>query len=54
MADDLSAPLGRKAAKPVSRGLNLNLKPTALPLARIAFGVAALIVVGIVGLKFAS
>ncbi len=47
MADDLSAPLGRKAAKPASRGLNLNLKPTALPLARIAFGVAALIVVGI-------
>jgi polysaccharide deacetylase 2 family uncharacterized protein YibQ len=46
MAEDLSAPLGRKAAKP-ARGINLNLKPTALPLARIAFGVTALIVVGI-------
>ena len=47
MAEDLSAPLGRRraAAKPASRGL--KLKPTALPLARIAFGVAAFIVVGI-------
>ncbi len=45
MAEDLSAPLGRKrAAKP---GRNLNLKPTSLPLARIAFGVAALIVAGV-------
>ncbi|MEO7221133.1 MAG: divergent polysaccharide deacetylase family protein [Devosia sp.] len=45
MAEDLSAPLGRKraAAKP---GKSLDLKPTSLPLARIAFGVAALIVVG--------
>jgi polysaccharide deacetylase 2 family uncharacterized protein YibQ len=47
MAEDLSAPLGRKAAKPAGRGLHLDLKPSALPLARIAFGVAALIVVGI-------
>ena len=47
MAEDLSAPLGRRraAAKPASRGV--KLKPTALPLARIAFGVAAFIVVGI-------
>ena len=47
MAEDLSAPLGRKTTKPASRGLTLNLKPTALPLARIAFGVTALIVVGV-------
>lgn len=47
MAEDLSAPLGRKTTKPAPRGLTLNLKPTALPLARIAFGVTALIVVGI-------
>ena len=46
MAEDLSAPLGRKVTKP-ARGIKLNLKPSALPLARIAFGVAALIVVGI-------
>jgi uncharacterized protein len=41
--------LGRKraAAKPASRRLDLNLAPSALPLARIAFGVAALIVVGV-------
>ncbi len=47
MADDLSAPLGRRraAAKPASRGL--GLKPTSLPLARIAFGVAGLIIVGV-------
>jgi polysaccharide deacetylase 2 family uncharacterized protein YibQ len=47
MADDLSAPLGRKraAAKPAAR--TLNLAPSNLPLARIAFGVAALIVVGV-------
>lgn len=46
MADDLSAPLGgKRAAKP---GRKLDLKPTSLPLARIAFGVAALIVVGVV------
>ena len=41
MAEDLSAPLGRKraAAKPAAtRGV--NLAPTSLPLARIAFGVA--------------
>jgi polysaccharide deacetylase 2 family uncharacterized protein YibQ len=46
MAEDLSAPLGRRAAaKPVLRGL--DLKPVSFPLARIAFGVAALIVVGV-------
>src|SRR5215217_8045298 len=48
MAEDLSAPLGRKrvATKPVAaRGA--TLAPSKLPLARIAFGVAALIVVGI-------
>lgn len=45
MAQDLSTPLGRKsAAKPAAR---LTLKPTAFPLARVAFGVAALIVVGV-------
>jgi hypothetical protein len=45
MAEDLSAPLGRRrATKPVAR---LNLTPSSLPLARIAFGVAALIVVGV-------
>jgi polysaccharide deacetylase 2 family uncharacterized protein YibQ len=49
MADDLSAPLGRRRAAPPVRKerAKLNLKPTELPLARIAFGVAALIVVGI-------
>jgi polysaccharide deacetylase 2 family uncharacterized protein YibQ len=48
MAEDLSAPLGRRrvAAKPAARA-PLNLKPSSLPLARIAFGVAALIVVGV-------
>jgi polysaccharide deacetylase 2 family uncharacterized protein YibQ len=47
MADDLSAPLGRKraAAKPAAR--NFNLSPSNLPLARIAFGVVALLIVGI-------
>jgi len=48
MAEDLSAPLGRKraAAKPAAtRGV--NLAPSNLPLARIAFGAAALIVLGI-------
>ena len=49
MADDLSAPLGRRRAAPPARKerTKLNLKPSELPLARIAFGVAALIVVGI-------
>jgi polysaccharide deacetylase 2 family uncharacterized protein YibQ len=47
MADDLSAPLGRKraAAKPAARAIGFS--PSNLPLARIAFGVVALIVVGI-------
>src|SRR3954463_5311631 len=44
MADDLSAPLGRKKAKP---GLAFSLKPDKIPLARIAFGLIALIVVGV-------
>ena len=46
MADDLSAPLGRKKAKPA---LAFKLKPDKIPLARIAFGLIALIVVGVVG-----
>ena len=53
MANDLSAPLGRKrgAAKPAA-GVSLNLRPTAFPLARIAFGVTALIVVGVTARVF--
>lgn len=48
MADELSAPLGRKrsakpAGKAASRG-GLNLKPSNLPLARIALGAVVLIV----------
>src|ERR1700761_774930 len=46
MADDLSAPLGRKKAKP---GPAFSLKPDKIPLARLAFGLIALIVVGVVG-----
>jgi polysaccharide deacetylase 2 family uncharacterized protein YibQ len=45
MADDLSAPLGRKRGKPK---LRLGLEPGKLPLARIAFGLAALVIVGVV------
>ena len=30
MAEDLSAPLGRKATKPAGRGLHLDLKPDGL------------------------
>ena len=44
MADDLSAPLGRKKAKP---GLTFSLKPDKIPLARIAFGLIVLIVGGV-------
>lgn len=45
MAQDLSTPLrGKTAPKP---SLKLNFTPSSLPLARIAFGVAALIVVGV-------
>ncbi|MEO6014905.1 MAG: divergent polysaccharide deacetylase family protein [Devosia sp.] len=44
MADDLSAPLGRK--RPGKVGGGLSLKPSQLPLARIAFGLLALILVG--------
>jgi len=50
MADDLSAPLtGRKRPAPPPAGVKraVNLRPSELPLARIAFGVAALIIVGI-------
>jgi polysaccharide deacetylase 2 family uncharacterized protein YibQ len=50
MADDLSAPLtGRKrqTPPPAREKRALNLRPSELPLARIAFGVAALIIVGI-------
>jgi polysaccharide deacetylase 2 family uncharacterized protein YibQ len=50
MADDLSAPLGRRKAtvRPARKErVKLNLKPTEIPLARIAFGVTALIVIGI-------
>jgi polysaccharide deacetylase 2 family uncharacterized protein YibQ len=50
MADDLGAPLGRKrgTAKPTPRRrTGLSLKPSGLPLARLAFGAAALIVVGV-------
>ena len=43
MADDLSAPLGRKKAKPAFR-----LSPDKIPLARIAFGLIVLILGGIV------
>ncbi len=55
MANDLSAPLGRKAAaanKPARGGVAFNLKPTSFPLGRIAFGVAALIVVGVAARVF--
>ena len=47
MADDLSAPLGRKRAAKAVRAPALNLKLTEMPLARIAFGVIALIVAGV-------
>jgi polysaccharide deacetylase 2 family uncharacterized protein YibQ len=46
MADDLSAPLGKKRVKPGPRA-RLGFAPDQLPLARIAFGVAALIVIGV-------
>ena len=45
MADDLSAPLGRKKAKPAR--FSFKVAPDKLPLARLAFGVAALIIVGV-------
>lgn len=47
MADDLSAPLGRKRAAKTAVAPALNLKITEIPLARIAFGVIALIVAGV-------
>jgi polysaccharide deacetylase 2 family uncharacterized protein YibQ len=55
MANDLSAPLGRKraAGKPANTGgFPFDLKPTSIPLARIAFGVTALIVVGVAARVF--
>ena len=47
MADDLSAPLGprRRAPKEASRGF--SMKPTEFPIARLAFGVAAIIMIGV-------
>lgn len=47
MADDLSAPLGRKRRKPAAARA-LHLAPDRLPLARIAFGLAALVIAGVV------
>jgi polysaccharide deacetylase 2 family uncharacterized protein YibQ len=47
MADDLSAPLGRKRAKAAS-AMRFSLSPDRIPLARIAFGLLALIVAGVV------
>jgi polysaccharide deacetylase 2 family uncharacterized protein YibQ len=44
MADDLSAPLGRKRSGKPGRGL----RPDKLPLARIAFALAALVILGVV------
>ena len=46
MADDLSAPLGRKAAAKPAGKRGLALSPGSWPVARIAFGLAALLVVG--------
>ena len=46
MADDLSAPLGRKRAD--KRAPGFRLSPGKLPLARIAFGLAAIVIVGVV------
>jgi polysaccharide deacetylase 2 family uncharacterized protein YibQ len=47
MADDLSAPLGvKRKAKPAAR-FALPAGPANVPLARIAFGVAALVVAGV-------
>ena len=44
MADDLSAPLGRKRGKAAPTG---RLSPDRLPLARIAFGLAAVVILGV-------
>ena len=47
MADDLSAPLGRKrAAKDAAPRFQLSVDK--IPLARIAFGLAAVVIVGVV------
>lgn len=46
MADDLSAPLGRKRAKGTSPRLQLSVDR--IPLARIAFGLAAVVILGVV------
>jgi polysaccharide deacetylase 2 family uncharacterized protein YibQ len=45
MADELSAPLGRKRRKPAP---GLKFRPDRLPLARVAFGVAAVVLIGVV------
>jgi polysaccharide deacetylase 2 family uncharacterized protein YibQ len=47
MADELSAPLGRKRAKAKAGMPRRGFSPDRIPLARIAFGLLALIVVGI-------
>lgn len=44
MADELSAPLGRKRRKPAP---GLRFQPDKLPLARIAFGLAAVVILGV-------
>jgi hypothetical protein len=46
MADDLSAPLGRKRGD--KRAPAFRLVPGKLPLARIAFGLAAVVILGVV------
>ncbi|HVY52210.1 MAG TPA: divergent polysaccharide deacetylase family protein [Devosia sp.] len=44
MADELSAPLGRKRRK---AALPIKLQPDKLPLARLAFGLAGLVILGV-------
>src|SRR4051812_10474370 len=46
MADDLSAPLGRKRAD--KRAPAFRFAPAKLPLARMAFGLAAVVILGVV------
>ncbi len=47
MADDLSAPLGRRRPSRPATTRSAGFRPTELPLARLAFGAAALIVLGV-------
>jgi polysaccharide deacetylase 2 family uncharacterized protein YibQ len=47
MADDLGAPLGRKRSTEPAPGRRAPLSPSRLPLARLAFGVVALLALGI-------